>query len=473
MASITGASGISSILGQYSGIGADQIDQLLQGDAIPKLRAQNRIEDIQKEKTAWSDIKTRLTNFLKKTEDLQKLDTFQTKKATSSDDKSVKISGTAAAGEGKYSVQVKQLATSSSLTGAKLATNDTSLLASGALTIKTAELDENGIAKEFTFDIDSLDSLKDIATKINKETKNSNITATIVDNRLVLEDKKTGDRTFTVEGNVKNALGLSETEATFTQGKDAEFVLNGIEIKRQSNTIDDVIEGVTFELLQQTEEGKNVSLTLTNDTSKIKTAVKDFVTQYNSLMSLISDKLKVGDPSSDNNTDAGALAGDSTLIRLQTDLRNMVAPPYTSGGGLKAGDLGISITDRQGTLALDEKKFDELLAKDPDAVKDFFFKSEKTGETTKTSGYSVALKEIADKYLSEKSDNKGVLATKFESYEASIKDLNKQITRLDTILEQKKARYVDMFTRLDQAMMQAEEQMSWLVSQVESFNGGK
>jgi hypothetical protein len=30
-----------------------------------------------------------------------------------------------------------------------------------------------------------------------------------------------------------------------------------------------------------------------------------------------------------------------------------------------------------------------------------------------------------------------------------------------------------MFTRLDQAMMQAEEQMSWLVSQVESFNGGK
>ena len=85
----------------------------------------------------------------------------------------------------------------------------------------------------------------------------------------------------------------------------------------------------------------------------------------------------------------------------------------------------------------------------------------------------MALKDIADKYLSEKSDNKGILATKFESYEASIKDLNKQITRLDGVLEQKKARYVDMFTRLDQAMMKAEEQMSWLISQVDSFNGGK
>jgi len=51
--------------------------------------------------------------------------------------------------------------------------------------------------------------------------------------------------------------------------------------------------------------------------------------------------------------------------------------------------------------------------------------------------------------------------------------LNKQITRLDGVLEQKKARYVDMFTRLDQAMMKAEEQMSWLISQVDSFNGGK
>lgn len=467
MASITGASGISSILGQYSGIGAEQIDQLLQGDAIPKMRAQNRITDIQNEKTAWSDIKTRLTNFLKRTEDLQKLDTFQSKKATTSDDKTVKISGTAAAGEGKYNIQVKELATSSRLTGTRLEANDKALLASGTLTIKTADDTNN----EFTFDISGTDSLKDVAAKINKETKNSNITATVVDNRLVLEDKKTGERTFTVEGAVKEELGLAD--ATLVRGQDAKFVLNDIEITRQSNTVDDVIEGVTFELLQKTEEGKEVSLSLTNDTSKVKTAVKDFVTQYNSLMTLINDKLKVGDPSAEKNTDAGALAGDSTLIRLQTELRNMVAPPYASGGGLKAGDVGISITDRQGTLALDEKKFDEALAKDPDALKDFFFKSEKNGESTKTSGYSVALKDIADKYLSEKSDNKGILATKFESYEASIKDLNKQITRLDGVLEQKKARYVDMFTRLDQAMMKAEEQMSWLISQVDSFNGGK
>lgn len=473
MASITGASGISSILGQYSGIGADQIDQLLQGDAIPKLRAQNRIEDIQKEKTAWSDIKTRLNNFLKKTEDLQKLDTFQSKKATSSNEASVKISGTAAAGEGKYSIQVKQLATSTSLTGAKLASNDQALLASGKLTLKTAEVDADGKEKEFTFAIDSADSLKDVAAKINKETKNSNITATIVDNRLVLSDKKTGDRTFTVEGNVKNSLGLSDTDAKATQGQNAEFVLNGIDITRQSNNVNDVIEGVTFELLQTTEEGKDVSLTLTNDTSKMKTAVKDFVTQYNSLMSLINDKVKVGDPSADKNTDAGALAGDSTLIRLQSELRNMVAPAYTVGGGLKANQLGISITDRQGTLALDEKKFDEMLTKDPEAVKDFFFKSEKIGTETKTSGYAVDLKDIADKYLSEKSGNKGILAVKFDTYEANIKDLNKQITRLDAVLEQKKARYVDMFTRLDQAMMQAQEQMSWLISQVDSFNSGK
>lgn len=469
MASITSASGISGIIGQYSGIGAEQIEQLLEGDSIPKLRAQNRIEDIQKEKTAWSDIKTRLNNFLKRTEDLQKMDTFQSKKTSTSDDKSVQISATASAAEGNFRLKVNQLATSTEMVGTRFDTNDQALSVSGGLTITSAETDDSGNAKEFTFDISSTDSLKDIAAKINKETKNSNITATIMDNRLVLQDKSTGERSFTVSGSAKDGVGLGDG-AELRLGQNAEFSLNGIDVVSQSNKVEDVVEGVTFDLLQETDT--EVRLSLQNDTSKVKTAVKDFVSQYNSLMSLISDKVSVGDPSAENN-ETGALAGDSTLVRLQSELRNLVAPAFSSlGSSVRAHDVGLSITDRAGTLALDETQFDELLAKDPEALKDFFFKSEQVDGETKTSGYSVALKGVADKYLSERSDSKGVIATKFDTYEATIKDLNKQITRFDAVLEQKKARYVDMFTRLDQAMMQAEEQMSWLINQVNSFNGG-
>lgn len=470
MASITSSSGISGMLGQYSGIGAEQIESLLQGDAIPKTRAENKIEALNKQKTAWSDVKTRLTNFLTKIENLQKPAAYQTKIVTSSNEKIGKITATAEALEGDYKLKVEQLATATNVVGKKLTDSTQALGTSGELVLTTGDVDSEGNLKSFNIDVASSDSLKDVVTKINAETKNSGISAVIMDNRLVLTDSKTGDRALTISGSAAEVTGLG-SEATLNKGIDAKFNLNGIDMTRSSNKLTDVVDGITFELTSASEEV--VSLTLKNDTAKLKETVKEFVTQYNSLMTFVNENVAVGDPSAKDNK-TGALSGDSSLVRLQTELRNLIAPPYSSGGALKATDIGLSISDRQGTLAFDEKKFDEALKKDPTAVKDFFYQSEKVAGETKAneSGYTTALKGVADKYLVDKTGEKGVIATKFATYESSIKDLNKQITRIDEVLEQKKARYVDMFTRLDQAMMQAEEQMSWLISQTSSMNGG-
>lgn len=472
MANITSSSGISGMLGQYSGIGAEQIESLLQGDAIPKTRAENRIEEIKNQKTAWSDVKTRLNNFLSKLEALQKPEAFQSKLVTSSNDKIANIKGTAEALEGNYKLKVDQLATATNLVGKKMDDSSRSLGANGELVIETADLDEAGQPKSFTIQIESGDSMKDVVKKINAESKNSGISAVLMDNRLVLTDSKTGNRELQLHGDVVSELGLGADDVTLNKGVDAQFTLNGIEMTRASNTLTDVVDGITFELKSVSEEV--VDLSLKNDTGKLKDAVKELVSQYNSLMSFINEKADVGDPSAKDNK-AGTLSGDSSLMRLQTELRNLIAPPYGIGSGLKATELGLSISDRQGTLAFDEKKFDEKLKEDPNGVQDFFYQAEKVaGESQpKTSGYTVALKAVADKYLVDKTGEKGVIASKFDSFESSIKDLNKQITRIDEVLEQKKARYVDMFTRLDQAMMQAEEQMSWLISQVNAFNGGQ
>ena len=471
MANITSSSGISGLLGQFSGIGAEQIEDLLKGDAIPKTRAENRVEEIKAQKTAWSDVKTRLNNFLSKIESLQKPEAFQTKIVTSSNDKVATIKGTADALEGKYQLTVERLATATNQVGKKMENTTEKLGTSGELTLKTADLDADGNPKTFTINIDSGDNLKDVVNKINETSKESGINAVIMDNRLVLTDSKTGNRELEVSGSMAEVVGLG-AESTKTVGVDAEFTLNGIEMTRQSNNIDDVIDGITLELKETSTE--TVHLSLKNDTDKLKSSVKEFVSQYNSLMSFINESVSVGDPSAKDNK-TGALSGDSSLVRLQTELRNLIAPPHTLGSDVKATELGLSISDRQGTLSFDEKKFDEMLKKDPNALKDFFYKGEKVAGETKPKefGYTMQLKEIADKYLVDKTGEKGVIASKFDSYELAIKDLNKQITRFDEVLEQKKARYVDMFSRLDQAMMEAESQMSWLASQVASFNGGQ
>lgn len=470
MATISSSSGISSLLGQYSGIGAEQIEDLLKAEAAPKQLVENKVTAIQNQKTAWSDVKTRLTNLLNKLTDLQKPETFNSQKATTSDDKIATITGSTTAIDGTYRLSVEQLATSTTMTGKRVDSSTEKLNATGTLTFTTAELNEDGTNKTLAIELKADDTLKDVMQKINAETKNSGIAANIVDNRLVITDTKTGSRDLTVSGDGLAELGLDS--ATTVKGDQAKFTLNGIAIERDSNTLTDVVDGITIDLKNKTEAGKDVTLTLTNDTSKFKTAVKDFVAQYNSTMSLISDKLNVGDPSSSTNTQGG-LAGDSTLTRLQTELRNMVTASFSTNSNLKPNQVGISITDRNGTLGFDEDKFDKALKEDPDAVKNFFYQTEGKGDSKTESGYATNLKGLMDKYLADDSKTKGIIATKFSTFETTIKDLNKQIERFDEILAKKKDRYVAMFTRLDQVLMEADSQMSWLVGQVDAMNAGK
>jgi len=467
MASVTSSSGISTTLGSYSGVTSEDIEKLLAADAINKTRAENKITSLKAQKTAWSDISTRLTNFLSKVDALQKDDAYQTKKATTTNSSIASIVGTTEAPEGTYDLKVNQLATATKVTGSQVAqSSKTALNVSGQLSLTSSEVDEDGKPITASIEITAEDSLKDVAAKINSQSKSTFVAASIVDNRLILTNTKMGDKNFLIDGNAAEGLGIGST-ATTTQGQPAIFELDGMKITRDSNSVTDVIDGVTLTLAKKSEE--HVTLSLANDTSKVVDAVQGLVDQYNSLMSFIGDNLTVGDPSSENNK-TGTLVGDSALTRLQTQLRNLITIPAVSGSKLTANKLGISTVDNDGTLGLDTTKLKEALAEDPAAVKSFFYASTKTKEadgtaSTKETGYTLALKELANSYVVNTSANKGIIATKSATYDSTIKDLNKQITRFDDILAMKKERYITMFTKLDSVMMEAENQLSYLSNQ--------
>lgn len=477
----TGSISSSSYMGQYSGITSDTIDQLLQSDELRKIVIQNKIDKINTKSQAWTDISTRLGNLMSKLETLQDESTYQTKKVTSSDDTIATISGTSDSLEGSYDLVVKQLATASKITGGvvskadgttKISTKD-ALGYSGKLTITNASANGSE-SKTIELDIKATDSLKDIANAINnakdpsddKGTKSAGLKATIVNNQLVISSEEMGDRTLTIGGDLKDSLGFKDSQTT--RGQSAKFTLDGIEMERNSNTPTDVVDGVTF-TLKKADPTKTITLGLTNDTDKELSAIKDFVSQYNSVMSFLSEKMDVGDPSkSDNKT--GALAGDSTLISLQSKLQSTVLGGK-SVDGVSASTLGLSV-DRNGTLSLDETKFKAQLAKNPNAVKDFFFvdtsskySTEKTG-----TGYTADFKAVLDRYTSTKSGSEGVISLRKSSYQSEIKDYNKQIERITEQIATKRARYVTMFTNLDTAIGNLQSQFSYFQSQKSSGN---
>ncbi|MCM6881381.1 flagellar filament capping protein FliD [Enterococcus italicus] len=468
MASITSSSGISTTLGSYSGVTSDDIEKLLSADTTKKMLAQNKITTINDQKTAWNDVRTRLNSLLSKVEELQKAETFATKKVTNSDESIASITTTADAAENDFSLKITQLATTTKLIGNKLSdSSKTALGISGSFSLTNSQ------DKTFTFTVESTDTLKSLTDKINVETKNSAISASIIDNRLVLTSSTTGEHAITVAGESADALGISSTKkASYSLGQQAEFELDGLALKSDSNSVSNVVEGVTFTLKKASTDSTTIKVT--TDTDKTVQAVKDLVSQYNSTMSFISDNLSVGDPSKESNT-TGKLQGDSTLRSLQERLSSLFTSSAVTGTSLKANDVGISLIDRDGTLGLDEDKLKKALSEDGNAVKNFFYQTDgakstiaSTSNVSETNGYTAVLKKLVDGYLVDTTANKGIIATKAATFDLAIKDLNKQITRFDEILTMKRDRYVDMFTRLDQAMMEAESQLSYFTTQASS-----
>ena len=386
-----------NFLGSYSGITSETIDSLIAAQSGKLTQYNNQKETLTKEKTAWADIQTRLTNLNTKTDTLMDPKSFFSKKTTSSDETKLAVTAGTNAVPGDYTIAIERLATASQLlSGEILTTGQTSTSVLGFEgTFKLASQDTSEIGssdpttlKQADITVATTDTLKDIITKINATTKDSGISATIIDGRLSLTDAQMGDRTISATSTTDltdklalNPAAIGATQATHAAGNTAKITVNNmITLERNTNTITDAIEGMTLNL-KGTTAGDTVTLSVADDTDNTLKVVKDFIEQYNSTVSFITEKLSVGNPSSETNV-AGALSGDSTLLRLQSSLRQMLTggveiqktDPSDPNEAQKydfIGSLGISV-DRYGKASIDETKLKEVITKEPDRVAGFF-----------------------------------------------------------------------------------------------------
>lgn len=468
-----------SIMGSYSGITMDTVDQLIQAESGKLKQYTSQQTKLTNEKTAWKDINTRLDTLYKKFDALKKVEVFDSKTVSNSNEKAVTVSAGTQALEGTYNVEVLELAKSSQLTsgviekmsGKKSTEN---LMINGTLILTDAD------NKIVSIDVTNDESLKDIVTKINESAKDteSGLRASIVDNRIVLMDSNMGERSITVGGSLAGELALGNEAgvgAVFTEGNAAKLKINGIELTRNSNTITDAVEGLTFNLAAVSNNQVS-TIKVAEDFEKTNAAVQEFIDQYNSTMSFIDKQLDVGNPAAEGNT-TGSLTGDSSLMRLQSQLRSLMTTQSndTSQSIRALSDLGIEV-DRYGSATLDSEKLKKVLAKDSNAVQNYFFREETVVTTNaegvessekKQIGMAQQMTSFINEYISEKT---GIITTKSKTNDDLIKDLDKQITKFNERLEAKRERYIKQFTALDVAMMEAESQMSYLMSQIGSTN---
>ena len=133
------------------------------------------------------------------------------------------------------------------------------------------------------------------------------------------------------------------------QGKNTNFNLNGIPISEPSTTVNDVIPGLTLNVLSTTAANETVTVNLATNKTQISSALQTLVTSYNALSAQENTEFGTG---------GGLLSGNNLIYQLRQAMSSIVQ--YQGGGNMgNLANLGIEM-DRSGHMSLNQQTFSSL-----------------------------------------------------------------------------------------------------------------
>lgn len=388
-------------------------------------------------------------------------------KATSSKADAVSANATGSAPAGGYSVSVTQLAQAQKLVAAGQ-TSSTAAIGGGADTVLSftfgtisggtltsgtysgASFTANAAATPFTVTIGATDNtLEGIRDAINAA--GGGVTASIVNDgsgapyRLALSVAETGAANslkIDVSGDAAIGALLAYDPAGSQQlsqnqvAQNAAFSVDGVAIDKASNTVTDVIPGVTLTLLQTTTSP--ASITVARDQSALAGALGDFVAAYNDFNSNLAAITAKG----------AILQGDGLVLSVQQRVRSAIGARYGALGDYRTlSSLGVSF-QRDGVLTFDSSRLSAALAADP------------ANALAVVASAGKALQAVADDALG----TQGSIASSTDGINRAIDSIGDQRVAINRRLALVEQRYRTQFAALD-AMLGTMSQTSAFLQQ--------
>jgi flagellar hook-associated protein 2 len=382
---------------------------------------------------------------------------------------------------GAYSVAVSQLATSQSLTS-RTYTAATNSVGEGSLTIElgswtgtppTAFTAKTG-ATPIAVTVEATDTLETVRDKINGA--DGGVSATIITDasgaRLSIRSKTTGEENaFRISASETADDGVASTGlsalaydpsagvSNMTRNEvatNALATINGISITSASNTLNEVVDGLTLTLSSVTTTP--VQVNVTPDTASVKTAINDFVTAFNALATFIQTQTKYDEATKVG----GPLQGDSAVLGFQTQLRGVLNEASSASSTWSTlSDIGITM-QKDGTLRTDSTKLDAALTNLPELRKLLAT----DGSSTASSGFMDRFRDLGDAVLA----TDGTFDSRTDSLNARIesnKDRQEQMQNRLTLTE---ARLNAQYQALDATMGRLSGQSSYVTQQLAMLN---
>ena len=425
---------------------------------------------------------------------------FNTITVNSSNNSVITATGSSSASNINYKFDVKQLATSKTMSASS---------ASNGVTIKKdSTLEELGLLVDgATFKISTGEGKESKVITINKDDKVSDLINKINESfpgevkasfsdmtgNLTISSNTTGDNsTLKIVDVAKDADGnyvdkgtessLSFLNMTTTKGENSQITVmdsNGNPIKElneSKNTFN--IDGITYNL----NGVGQASLTSTQDVTPVVEKLESFINDYNKIMDniydLVTQKKSNGYPplteaqkkemteeeikNWDKKSKEGMLRNDSELRAFMDDMKSAMLGPFESLGK-SLSDIGITSVDnynKQGQIKLDVDKFTKVLQENGDLAEKI------------TTGVFDKVKTNMYKYVGSSTSifakKAGIEKTSTDLnnlYSEQIRKQEEQIKKLTSKMKTKEQQLYSKFARLEATMSKLNSQMNYFVNQ--------
>ena len=439
-------SGTLSSPGVGSGLDVNTIvSKLMAVESQPLNTLAAREAAYQAKVSGYGSLKGALSSFQSALQALTHPESFHTLSVSAGDATLLSATAAATATPGTYAVEITQLAAAQKLASAGFAATTTAV-GSGTLSFDFGSFNgttftSNGTTGSKTVTIPAgQNSLAGIRDAVNAAA--IGVTATIVNdgssagNRLVFTSNTSGAANsikLTVsdsDGTNTDSTGLSQLAfdpaAAVGSGKnlvqnvaaqDALLKIDGIAVSKPTNVITDAIQGVSLSL-NKTNVGSPTTLTVSQSTATVATAVQAFVKAYNDLNTTLVNLTKY-DASSKQGS---VLTGDSAVRIIQAQLRSVLggAPPTGVTNAKTLAQIGVSFA-KDGTLNFDGAAFTAGLAGDPSAAagtfaslakaSDSLISATQTGSKTQSGAYPVTVTQLATQGSAAGSSAAGLTVT--------------------------------------------------------------
>jgi Flagellar capping protein len=240
-------------------------------------------------------------------------------------------------------------------------------------------------------------------------------------------DGAVGENADGEDGGYITKVGASESDSELT----SKLQLDGLTLKRNSNKVEDALEGVTINLDEANETES--SFEVTADEEGARSVVENFVDRVNEVLTFLNEKTNVNPESGER----GELADDSTFRRLSRQLRTDATRPVNGQPeGLNTlADIGVE-ANRDGTLKLtDEDALRTAVRENQGALKDLFAGPD---------GVATRMEKRVDSYV----DAGGLLDDRQDSIDSSIDRIDDRIDGLDERLQRRQQQLQDRFAQV-------------------------